>query len=92
VSIVFCETRPLAEEWTYRWLGACQYELELAAGTSRLEESFSRAADAYATAPPIQPKAAAIRSWAREAGWEVPDRGRIPPEIRMAWDEAHSES
>jgi hypothetical protein len=22
VPIVFCETRPLAEEWTYRWLGA----------------------------------------------------------------------
>ena len=39
VPIVFCETRPLAEEWTYRWLGACQYELELAAGTSTLEET-----------------------------------------------------
>src|SRR5215211_8613975 len=39
VPIVFCETRQLAEEWTYRWLGACQYELELAAGTSALEES-----------------------------------------------------
>jgi ERCC4 domain-containing protein/Lsr2 protein len=92
VSIVFCETRPLAEEWTYRWLGACQYELELAASTSKLEESFSRAVDAYATAPPIQPKPAAIRSWARQAGWDVPDRGRIPPEIRAAWDEAHSRS
>ena len=22
VPIVFCETRPLAQEWTYRWLGA----------------------------------------------------------------------
>ena len=41
VPIVFCETRALAEEWTYRWLGACEYELELAAGTSALEESFS---------------------------------------------------
>jgi hypothetical protein len=43
VPIVFCETRPLAEEWTYRWLGACQYELELAAGTSTLEESLRSA-------------------------------------------------
>jgi ERCC4 domain len=34
VPIVFCETRPLAEEWTYRWLGACLYELQLLAGTS----------------------------------------------------------
>ena len=27
VPVVFCETRPLAEEWTYRWLGACLAEL-----------------------------------------------------------------
>ena len=89
VPIVFCETRPLAEEWTYRWLGACQYELELAAGTSTLEESFSRAVEAYATAPPVQPKPAAIRNWAREAGLDVPDKGRIPVEVRAAWDAAH---
>jgi hypothetical protein len=92
VPIVFCETRPLAEEWTYRWLGACQYELELAAGTSTLEASFSQALDAYATAPPIEPKPAAIRTWARQVGLEVSDRGRIPPGIRAAWDEAHSGS
>lgn len=92
VPIVFCETRPLAEEWTYRWLGACQYELELVAGTSTLEESFSRAVDAYATAPPIEPKPATIRSWARQVGLEVPDRGRIPPDVRAAWNEAHTGS
>jgi hypothetical protein len=89
VPIVFCETRLLAEEWTYRWLGACQYELELEANTSTLEESFSRAVDAYATAPPVQPKPAAIRTWAREAGLDVPDKGRIPSDVRAAWDEAH---
>ena len=27
IPIVFCETRALAEEWTYRWLGACLAEL-----------------------------------------------------------------
>jgi len=27
VPIVFCDTRPLAEEWTYRWLGAALAEL-----------------------------------------------------------------
>jgi ERCC4 domain len=59
VPIVFCETRQLAEEWTYRWLGACQYELELAAGTSTLEESFSRAMDSYAAEPPTGSKPAA---------------------------------
>ena len=71
------------------WLGACQYELELAAGTSTLEETFSHALDAYASAPPIQPKPAGIRTWARQAGLSVPDKGRIPAEIRAAWDEAH---
>jgi hypothetical protein len=58
VPIVFCETRPLAEEWTYRWLGACQYELELAAGTSTLEESFAHAPGAYASVRRIQRDAA----------------------------------
>lgn len=92
VPIVFCESRPLAEEWTYRWLGACQYELEIAAGTSTLEESFSRAIDAYATAPPVQPKPAEIRNWARRVGLDVPSQGRIPSRIRAAWDEAHAGS
>jgi hypothetical protein len=59
VPIVFCETRQLAEEWTYRWLGACQYELELAAGTSTLEASFSRAIESYVAEPPTRPKPAA---------------------------------
>jgi Lsr2 len=92
VPIVFCETRQLAEEWTYRWLGACQYELELAAGTSALEESFSQAVEAYATAAPLSPKPAAVRTWARQSGLAVPDRGRIPAEILEAWYQAQSGS
>jgi len=59
VPIVFCETRPLAEEWTYRWLGACQYELELTAGTSTLEESFGGAMDSDVAEPPTPRKSAA---------------------------------
>ena len=43
VPIVFCETRPLAEEWTYRWLGACLAELVAAAETSSLEDTFAEA-------------------------------------------------
>jgi hypothetical protein len=42
VPIVFCETRPLAEEWTYRWLGACQYELELEAGPRRWRKTWGQ--------------------------------------------------
>lgn len=33
--------------------------------------------------------AADIRIWAREAGHVVPERGRIPAEIREAYDAAH---
>lgn len=32
-----------------------------------------------------------IREWAREAGYEVPDRGRISGTIRKAYEEAHGE-
>ena len=39
--IVFCETRPLAQEWTYRWLGACLVELSAAAGTDSVEATFA---------------------------------------------------
>lgn len=34
---------------------------------------------------------ARIREWAREAGYEVPDRGRISGTIRKAYEEAHAE-
>jgi len=32
---------------------------------------------------------AAVRSWAREHGFEVPDRGRVPSEVQKAYDAAH---
>lgn len=34
---------------------------------------------------------ARIRTWAREAGYEVPDRGRISATIRKAYEDAHGE-
>ena len=34
---------------------------------------------------------ARIRTWAREAGYEVPDRGRISGTIRKAYEEAHGQ-
>lgn len=33
---------------------------------------------------------ARIREWAREAGYEVPDRGRISGTIRTAYEDAHA--
>ncbi|MEQ6902362.1 Lsr2 family protein [Nocardioides sp. YIM 152588] len=34
------------------------------------------------------PSAKEIRDWARSNGYEVPDRGRIPAEVREAFDAA----
>jgi len=33
--------------------------------------------------------AADIRAWARENGWDVPDRGRVSAEVREAYGAAH---
>lgn len=35
------------------------------------------------------PSAAEIRAWAKEAGHDVPDRGRVPGEVREAYAAAH---
>lgn len=33
--------------------------------------------------------ASAVRTWAREHGYDVSDRGRVPKEIRDAYDQSH---
>ena len=35
------------------------------------------------------PSAAEVREWARENGWDVPDRGRVSADVRQAYDAAH---
>lgn len=35
------------------------------------------------------PSAREVREWARESGHDVPDRGRIPADVREAYDAAH---
>jgi hypothetical protein len=35
------------------------------------------------------PTAREIREWARENGWDVPDRGRVAAEVREAYAAAH---
>jgi Lsr2 len=34
--------------------------------------------------------AADVRAWAIENGYQVPDRGRIPNDVRAAYEEAHA--
>lgn len=35
------------------------------------------------------PSAREIRDWARQNGYDVPDRGRVSAEVREAYDKAH---
>lgn len=85
VPIVFCETRPLAQEWAYRFLGAAAVHVrDDALGTRRQAEL-----PIAGTVPPQEPTTAEVRRWARENGLEVSDRGRLRPEI---WDAYRSRS
>ena len=35
------------------------------------------------------PSAAELRAWARENGWDVPERGRVSAEVREAYSAAN---
>jgi hypothetical protein len=85
VPIVFCETRPLAQEWTYRFLGA-------ALVIHRDDEPAELRAAALPSGGPLAPApatAAEIRAWALANGLDVSDRGRIPAEITAAFEAEH---
>ena len=88
VPLVFAETRPLAEEWTYRFLAAaCAWAQDETVMAHRFPEAPSELGAAAPAAP--EPTTAEVRAWARAAGLDVPDRGRLRPEVRAAYREAH---
>jgi ERCC4 domain len=92
VPIVFCETRALAEEWTYRFLAAAHaWAATEAAATERLTPlTAAAAATELAAAPGLpEPSTAEVRAWARASGLAVPGRGKLRPEIWAAWRTAH---
>ena len=85
VPLVFPGDRKLAEEWTYRFLGAAYAHL--------LDEDGGAEAVAglvEAPALPVPPARGAslaeVRAWAREQGWAVSDRGRVAGEVLAAYD------
>jgi hypothetical protein len=84
VPIVFCETRLLAQEWTYRFLGAALAHVAEHAAADVLEQQLP-AAGPVAPAPTTT---AEVRAWARSAGLDVPGRGRLRPEIWEAYRHA----
>jgi hypothetical protein len=81
VPIVFAETRPLAQEWTYRFLGAALVHHSADAAATALVASLPAAG----AVPPPEPTTAQVRDWARRAGLAVADRGRLQPEVWAAY-------
>ena len=49
----------------------------------------NRRASSGAGADSAGASAADIRAWARENGWDVPERGRVSAEVREAYAAAH---
>jgi ERCC4 domain-containing protein len=87
VPIVYCETRALAEEWTYRWLAAVRvWALAEGVAVARVGVDSSEV-DTAPAAP--EPSTAELRAWARANGLAVPDRGRLRPEVWDAWRSAN---
>lgn len=84
IPIVFCETRALAEEWTYRYLAAAH--AWAAAEPAALSRIGAHVGPRRSRATAVGPPAAEIRAWARSQGLEVSPRGKIPAAIRQAWE------
>ncbi len=100
ISIMFAETRPLAEEWTYRFLGAALSELRAgAAGSAATDDLLAplvpdapAGADAArlpAVRPPASIDAAAVRRWAAASGLPVAARGRLATDLVRAYLDDH---
>jgi hypothetical protein len=88
VPIVFAETRPLAEEWTYRYLAAARQwaHTEQALGVTLSGVAITSTSARRAA----NPDAATVRAWARAHGLPVADRGRLAPELWRAWQAEQS--
>jgi hypothetical protein len=89
VPIVYCESRQLAEEWTYRYLAAAHtWAVDELAVTDRIATGSAGETAAAPDAP--EPSTSEVRTWARAVGIAVPDRGRLRPEIWQSWRDAHT--
>ncbi len=95
VPVIFAETRPLAQQWTYRFLAAC---LDAVLDEESADETVRGLAvppllDVPARPAPAAPPSAdprAIRAWALSTGLTVAAKGRIPAELRAAYEAAQT--
>ena len=61
----------------------------LAAYVAAARSTGGRRGGRKATATNLGPSAREVRDWARSNGYNVPDRGRIPDDVRSAFDAAN---
>ncbi len=85
VPVVFAETRPLAQEWSYRFLGAAVALQHAELGGTALAVALPPAGPV----PAAEPTSAEVRAWARDQGLAVAARGRVHPDIWTAYRAAH---
>ena len=61
----------------------------LAAYVAAARSTGGRRGGRKASATNLGPSAREVRDWARSNGYSVPDRGRIPADVRAAFDAAN---
>ncbi len=81
VPVMWAETRQLAQEWTYRFLGAALAELDATTSSQEIAAAWVEAPPAS----PAPPTSADVRAWAAAQNLRVSDRGRIPASILEAY-------
>ena len=90
VAIVFCETRQLDEELTYRFQATAHaWTFTEHAALQLISPIRIDITDLHQAAAAPEPSTAEVRAWAREVGLPVPDRGRLRPDIWQAWHDAN---
>jgi hypothetical protein len=92
VPIVFCETRALAEEYTYRFLAAAHSWADTeSAAVGRIGADNDDPSELAAAPTAPDPSTAEVRAWARAQDIPVPERGKLRPDIWAAWRTAHQQ-
>jgi hypothetical protein len=96
VPVMFAGSRPLAQEWTYRFLGAALRELadhSDAAASGLLEPAAVPGSAAAQETSPAEGgsavEAATVRAWAASVGRPVASRGRLAAGVVRAYLDAH---
>lgn len=84
VPIIFCDTRKLAQEWTYRFLAAARVGL----AEELVGDLALRGLQAAPPLAPTPPTPADVRRWALANGITVSHRGRVPAAVMDRYLEA----